>query len=99
MLLLDETVAISGRNPGQGVFENHVEIYQPAYLFNSDGSLATRPTIGANAPAGVGYGGSFNLVTPDAASIGSVVLMKAGSVTHSFDMDQRYVGLAFTTGS
>ena len=25
--------------------------------------------------------------------------MKAGSVTHSFDMDQRYVGLSFTAGS
>ena len=25
--------------------------------------------------------------------------MKAGSVTHSFDMDQRYVGLSFTSGS
>ena len=24
--------------------------------------------------------------------------MKAGSVTHSFDMDQRYVGLTFTAG-
>jgi hypothetical protein len=99
LLLPDATVAITGGNPAQGVFENHIEIYQPAYLFNSDGSLATRPTIGANAPAGVGYGGSFNLATPDAASIGSVVLMKAGSVTHSFDMDQRYVGLSFTSAS
>jgi Domain of unknown function (DUF1929) len=27
------------------------------------------------------------------------VLMKAGSVTHSFDMDQRYVGLQFTAAS
>jgi len=99
LLLPDGTVAITGGNPAQGVFENHIEIYQPAYLFNSDGSLATRPNIGANAPAGVGYGGSFSLATPDAASIGSVVLMKAGSVTHSFDMDQRYVGLSFTTGS
>ena len=25
--------------------------------------------------------------------------MKAGSVTHSFDMDQRYVGLTFTSAS
>jgi hypothetical protein len=28
-----------------------------------------------------------------------VVLMKAGSVTHSFDMDQRYVGLTLTAAS
>ena len=99
LLLPDGTVVLTGGNPAQGVFENHIEIYQPAYLFNSDGSLATRPTIGANAPASVGYGGSFSLATPDAASIASVVLMKAGSVTHSFDMDQRYVSLSFTSGS
>jgi hypothetical protein len=99
LLLPDGTVALTGGNPAQGVFENHVEIYQPAYLFNSDGSLATRPTVGANAPGSITYGGSFNLPTPDASSIASVVLMKAGSVTHAFDMDQRYVGLSFTAGS
>lgn len=99
LLLPDGTVALTGGNPMQGVFENHIEIYQPAYLFNADGSLATRPTIGANAPGSVTYGAFFNLATPDASSIASVVLMKAGSVTHSFDMDQRYVGLSFTSGS
>jgi hypothetical protein len=99
LLLPDATVALTGGNPAQGVFENHIEIYQPAYLFNSDGSLATRPTIGTNAPGSITYGGSFGLPTPDAASIASVVLMKAGSVTHSFDMDQRYVGLSFTSAS
>jgi Domain of unknown function (DUF1929) len=98
LLLPDGTVAITGGNPAQGVFENHIEIYQPSYLFNSDGTLATRPTIGT-APASVSYGGSFNLATPDAANIASVVLMKAGSVTHSFDMDQRYVGLSFAPNS
>ena len=50
LLLPDGTVAITGGNPEQGVFENHIEIYQPAYLFNSDGTLATRPTIGTGTP-------------------------------------------------
>jgi hypothetical protein len=99
LLLPDGTVALTGGNPEQGVFENHIEIYQPSYLFNADGSHATRPTIGANAPASISYAGSFNVPTPDASTIGSVVLMKAGSVTHSFDMDQRYVGLSFTASS
>jgi len=99
LLLPDGSVAMTGGNPAQGVFENHIEIYQPAYLFNSDGSPATRPTIGANAPTSITYAGSFSVTTPDAANIASVVLMKAGSVTHSFDMDQRYVGLTFTAAS
>ena len=99
LLLPDGTVAITGGNPAQGVFENHIEIYQPSYLFNSDGSPATRPSIAAGAPTSITYGQSFSVPTPDAANIASVVLMKAGSVTHSFDMDQRYVGLSFTAGA
>jgi len=96
LLLPDATVALFGGNPKQGVFENHIEIYQPSYLFNSDGSPATRPGIGTGAPTSLTYGQPFIVPTPDASSIASVVLMKAGAVTHSFDMDQRYVGLAFS---
>jgi hypothetical protein len=99
LLLPDGTVALTGGNPVQGVFENHIEIYQPSYLFNSDGSPATRPRIAAGAPSAIMYGQSFSLPTPDAPSIASAVLMKAGSVTHSFDMDQRYVGLSFAVGA
>jgi hypothetical protein len=99
LLLPDGTVALTGGNPVQGVFENHIEIYQPSYLFNSDGSPAARPSIAAGAPSAILYGQSFSLPTPDAPSIASAVLMKAGSVTHSFDMDQRYVGLSFTAAA
>src|SRR6266852_2413369 len=98
LLLPDGTVALTGGNPDQGVFENHIEIYQPSYLFNSDGSAAVRPRIAAGAPASITYSQSFSVPTPDAADIASVVLMKAGSVKHSFDMDQRYVGLSLTAG-
>ncbi|HXY15145.1 MAG TPA: galactose oxidase-like domain-containing protein [Terriglobales bacterium] len=98
LLLPDGTVFLAGGNPAQGVFEKHIEIYQPTYLFNSDGSPATRPKAATNPPSSITYGQSFTLSTPDAATITSIALMKAGSVTHSFDMDQRYVGLGFTTG-
>lgn len=98
LLLPDGTVLLAGGNPDQGVFENHIEIYQPPYLFNADGSPAPRPKAAANPPSSITYGQSFALSTPDASTIASVVLMKAGSMTHSFDMDQRYVGLPFTMG-
>ena len=79
-----------------------MEIYQPAYLFTTNSSgqtvLATRPTI-TSAPSSISYGDAFQVQTPDAANISSVVIMRNGSVTHSFDMDQRQVGLSFTTGS
>jgi hypothetical protein len=98
LLLPDGTVWFAGGNPERGSYEDHMEIYQPAYLFNSDGTLATRPTI-SSAPGSISYGGSFTVQTPNAASISSVVLMRDGSVTHAFDMDQRMVGVSFTAGS
>jgi hypothetical protein len=101
LLLPDGTVVLAGGNPEQGpappAFEPHVEIYTPAYLFNADGTLATRPTI-TSAPAGFAYGAPFTVQTSN-QDIASVVLMRPGSDTHSFDMDQRYVGLSFTAAN
>jgi hypothetical protein len=99
LLLPDATVWVAGGNPTRGSYEQHVEIYTPPYLYNSNGSLATRPSITSVTPGVIGYGTSFQLQTPDAANISSVVIMKDGSVTHAFNMDQRLVGLSFTAGS
>ncbi len=99
LLLPDATVLVLGSNPARGTYEPHMELYSPAYLFNSDGSLATRPTITSVTPGVIGYGNSFQIQTPNAASISSAILVRAGSPTHSFDMDQRLVGLSFTAGN
>jgi hypothetical protein len=99
LLLPDATVWVAGGNPTRGSYEQHVEIYTPPYLYNSSGSLATRPSITSVTPGVIGYGSSFQVQTPDAANIASVVIMKDGSVTHAFNMDQRLVGLSFTAGS
>ena len=99
LLLPDATVWVAGGNPTRGTYDHSVEIYSPAYLFNADGTLATRPLITTLTPSVIGYGSSFQVQTPDAANIASVVLMKDGAVTHAFDMDQRLVGLNFTAGS
>jgi Malectin domain/Domain of unknown function (DUF1929)/PKD domain len=99
LLLPDGTVWVAGGNPVRGTYENHVEIYSPPYLFNPDGSAAARPAISSVSSAVVGYGTSFQVQTPNAANISSVVLMKLASTTHAFNMDQRLVGLSFTIGS
>jgi len=39
---------------------------------------------------------TFSLTTPDAPDIARVTLVKAGSATHSFDTDQRFVEPVFT---
>jgi stage V sporulation protein SpoVS len=75
-----------------------MEIYQPPYLFNPDGTVATRPSI-TSAPTSVSYNNAFTIGTPDAGDVSKVVLVRNGSVTHAFGMDQRLVELPFTTGT
>ena len=69
------------------------EFYSPPYLF-----AGTRPTI-SSAPGSVAYGSSFTVSTTSASSIGKVSLIAIGSVTHAFDMNQRFMWLSFTRTS
>ena len=57
------------------------------------------PSITDVSPLAFTHGGSFQVFTPDAASISSVVLVRPGAQTHAFDMDQRLVGVSFTAAS
>ena len=98
LLLPDATVWLAGGNPERGTYNNTMEIYQPPYLFNSNGGLATRPSI-TSAPSSITYGNRFKVQTPNASSISSVVLVRNGTVTHAFGMDQRLVGMNFSVGS
>jgi galactose oxidase len=66
------------------------QIFSPPYLFKGP-----RPTIGA-APASVGYGETFTVSTPNAASIAKVTWLKGGSPTHGFNQGQRINRLSFT---
>jgi galactose oxidase len=98
LLLPDATVLAVGGNPVRTVYEPHIEIYSPPYLFNADGSPATRPVISAIDQA-IRYGANFYIRTPYPADIKSVVMIRPGAVTHSFDMEQRLVHLSFTSSN
>ena len=98
LLLPDGTVWSAGSNPQQGTYDNRMEIYRPAYLFGASGAPAPRPSITAVPPV-VGYNAGFQVSTPNAASIASVALIRNGSNTHAYDMEQRMVSLAFTRGA
>ena len=67
-----------------------IELFEPWYFGRSD-----RPTLTLAGNA-VSVGGTFHLNTPQASSISRVAVIRAGSSTHSFNPDQRYVGLPFT---
>jgi hypothetical protein len=101
LLLPDARVVVAGGNPVRGTYEHAIEVYTPPYLFTTDASgavvPASRPSI-TSAPSEIGYGQAFTVgVTPPPnAAIQSVVLMRPGSSTHAFDMEQRLVGLTFS---
>jgi hypothetical protein len=99
LLLPDATVVSLGGNPERKVYQPEIEIYSPPYLFKSDGTAAKRPTLTSVSPASVHYGGTLAVHTPDAKDIKSVALIRAGAVTHAFDMDQRLVNLTFTAAA
>src|SRR5262249_29585568 len=63
------------------------------------GTAATRPSITSVPTTGIGYGAGFQVQTPDAQNISSVVLMRPSAPTHAFDMEQRMVGLSFAAGA
>ena len=89
LLLPDGRVLSAGESHGS--LQKTGEIFSPPYLF-----AGARPTI-TSAPASVGYNQQFTVTTPDFASIGRVALVKAGSVTHSNNFDQRYVDVTFSS--
>jgi len=99
LLLPDARVLVVGGNPSRGTYEQHIEIYTPAYLFKSDGTAAARPSITGVPSTAIGYGSAFQVQTPDAANISFVRLIRPGAPTHAFDMEQRLVELSFTVGS
>ena len=96
VLLPDATVASMGSNPGdRGKYLGAIEIYKPPYLFDSQDReiTADRPAIVDASPSLVGYGATLAVTYTSAAPIGSAVLVRPGSTTHAFDMEQRVVGL------
>ena len=88
LLLPDGRVFSAGGD--RGSYQTKAEIFSPPYLFKG-----ARPQI-STAPGEVNYGEAFDLVSPSAADIASISLIKPGSVTHSTSFDQRFLDLEYT---
>jgi hypothetical protein len=87
VLLPDGRVWTGGGNPKWGVDELRIEVYTPGYC-----SKGVRPVVGAPPPA-VGYDALFDVPVRSAGRIVEAAFVRPSSVTHSFNVDQRWIGL------
>ena len=71
------------------------EIFTPPYLFNADGTLATRPAI-TSAPTTVTYAQAFAVQISAPTTVSKVTWISLASVTHSYNENQRAMRLTFT---
>jgi hypothetical protein len=92
LLLPDGTVMTAGMdeefNPEPFHYpEYRIEVFYPPYLFRGP-----RPEIQA-VPNTIHYGVPFQVQSDTPVDVYSAALLRCGAVTHSFNMDQRHVGL------
>ena len=91
MLLPDGRVLSAGGGRLGGARDYFTgQIFSPPYLFKG-----TRPAI-QSAPSQLPLGSMAEIQTADAPDISSVALVRLGSVTHTLDMEQRFLNLEFT---
>jgi hypothetical protein len=90
LLLQDGSILGGGAPPNVALppFKPH-ERFFPGYFDQ------VRPVI-SGAPATINYAGNFTINTPTPLDIGEVVLLRAGAVTHGFNMGQRGIELVIT---
>src|SRR5262245_61893067 len=93
LLLPDATVLVAGGGAPGPLVNLNAEIYYPPYLYNAAGGFAPRPSV-VSAPDTISVGQIFSVGV--SGTVSRVSLVKTGSVTHSFNMDQRYLDLPFT---
>lgn len=94
-ILLPDASLLTGGGGAPGPQTNlNAERYYPPYLFGADGSPAARPVI-SQAPGIVAPGSQFTMTMAASAVIERVTMVRASSVTHSSNFDQRFLELSF----
>ncbi|MEK8033611.1 PA14 domain-containing protein [Ideonella sp. DXS29W] len=94
LLLPDATVLVAGGGAPGPLNNLNAEIYYPPYLFTADGKEAPRPSILAT-PDYLQIGKTLTIDVDSASAISRVTLVKTGSTTHGWNMDQRFVEMSF----
>lgn len=97
LLLADGRVLTAGGGAPGPVTQTTAEIYSPDYLRRADGTPTPRLSLNSVSPSNVQTADSVTLSVSNGADVERVTLVKTGSVTHSFDNDQRFIEMPFTT--
>lgn len=100
LLLPDARVLVGGGGPPGAVVNQNAEIYSPPYLYKKDGSgeLAPRPVILSSKDDTWNVTYSHKLMielSHSSTPISRVSFIRLGSVTHSFNMEERMQELSF----
>ncbi len=97
LLLPDGRVLTAGGGSPGPITNTDAEIYSPDYLVAAGGGATPRLQIQGLSDTEVAAGQQINLAVSAGADVNRVTLVKSGSVTHSFNMDQRFAELPFVT--
>ncbi len=96
-VLLPDGRVLTGGGGAPGPLSNtNAEIYRPGYLYDAGGAAAQRPSIGSVGQSTAVAGDSLTVSVSHSRPIERLTLVKTGSATHSFDMEQRFVELTFS---
>jgi len=85
--------ALGGPTPTNREF--FAQVYYPPYLFTTGAQRAARPVITATTDW-LEIGKNFSVTTTGSRAVSRVTLVKTGSATHNWNMEQRFLDLAFT---
>lgn len=99
VLLPNGLVLVTGGGVPGPVDNLNGQIFYPPYLFQPSGgasALAGRPRMASASAQQAAYAGPFQIEMADANPIARMVMIGLGATTHSFDMGQRLIPLAFT---
>jgi YVTN family beta-propeller protein len=94
VLMPDASVLVAGGGAPGPQNNTNIEVYYPSYLYNAAGGFATRPVID-EAPGTVDIGETFDVDMTGTGAVSRVVMIKTASVTHSWNMEQRFIELTY----
>ncbi|HTE42579.1 MAG TPA: galactose oxidase-like domain-containing protein, partial [Steroidobacteraceae bacterium] len=95
VLMPDGSVLVAGGGAPGPQNNTNFEVFYPQYLYDEFGLIAARPTI-ESAPSVIDIGQTFGVDYANTANVSRVVMIKTAAVTHSFNMEQRFIELTYT---